>query len=55
MKTLQSYELKDILAQEAHDYFDKNIHPVAEAGFGDNDVDAFRHSYVSGVFAQESG
>jgi hypothetical protein len=49
--------------KEAYSYFDKNIHPLPKdasgqidtmaPGFVDNDVDAFRHAYVSGVFTQE--
>ncbi len=46
-------------------YFDANIRPLPKQsdgaidtlkpGFQDNDVDAFRHAYVSGVFALEYG
>jgi hypothetical protein len=50
---------------EAYDYFDRfirklprnssgKIRPVG-AGLDDNDVDAFRHAFVSGVFTQEFG
>jgi hypothetical protein len=48
---------------EAYEYFVKNIRPLpknqngkidpSQIGFQDNDVDAFRHAYVSGVFTQE--
>jgi hypothetical protein len=48
---------------ESYEYFDTNIRPlpkspdgttnVSARGFHDNDVDAFRHAYVSGVFTQE--
>ncbi len=47
---------------EAYAYFDKNIRPLIKKsdgtvdptawGLADNDVDAFRHAYVSGVFTQ---
>ena len=49
----------------AYDYFDQNIRslPKDQDGqfdlsgdeFIDNDVDAFRHAYTSGVFTQELG
>ncbi|MBM4252786.1 MAG: hypothetical protein FJ146_12505 [Deltaproteobacteria bacterium] len=49
--------------KEAYIYFDTKIRPLPKdengqidatvAGFVDNDVDAFRHAYVSGVFTQE--
>ncbi|MBT3235097.1 MAG: hypothetical protein HN353_04035 [Bdellovibrionales bacterium] len=47
---------------EAYQYFDKNIRSLTKdsegkvdpkaLGLTDNDVDAFRHAYVSGVFTQ---
>lgn len=47
---------------EAYEYFDKNIRPLPKDANGkidstahglvDNDIDAFRHAYVSGVFTQ---
>ncbi|MCB9059958.1 MAG: hypothetical protein H6622_00380 [Halobacteriovoraceae bacterium] len=47
---------------EAYEYFDKNIRPLPKDANGkidptahglvDNDIDAFRHGYVSGVFTQ---
>lgn len=50
---------------EGYHYFDKHIRNLPKnvdgtintlaSGFGDNDVDAFRHAYVSGVFTQEYG
>jgi len=56
-------ELREEALHEAYEYFDENIRalPKDEAGqidgtaFGlaDNDVDAFRHAYVSGVYTQE--
>jgi hypothetical protein len=50
---------------EAYEYFDRHIRKlpknadgtvnVRSPGLDDNDVDAFRHAYVSGVFTQEYG
>lgn len=50
---------------EAYKYFDRHIRPLPKtldgevnalaSGLDDNDVDAFRHAYVSGVFTQEYG
>lgn len=50
---------------EAYEYFDKTIRKlprdstgklkIVGAGLDDNDVDAFRHAYVSGVFTQKYG
>lgn len=50
---------------EAYRYFDLSIRRLpklkngqidtSQPGFGDNDVDAFRHAYVSGVFTQVYG
>ena len=47
---------------EAYEYFDKNVRELpkdsegeinsAAVGLSDNDIDAFRHAYVSGVFTQ---
>lgn len=49
--------------KEAYIYFDTKIRPLPKdengqidataSGLVDNDVDAFRHAYVSGVFTQE--
>ncbi len=57
--------LKNEAKKEAYVYFDRNIRRLPKnkdgsiddfaAGFDDNDVDAFRHAYVSGVFTQEYG
>lgn len=55
--------LKDEACSEAYEYFDKNVRvlqklpngkvdPTAR-GLEDNDVDAFRHAYVSGAFTQQ--
>lgn len=55
--------LKNEAETEGYEYFDKNIRALpkntagkidpSQSGFQDNDVDAFRHAYVSGVFTQE--
>ncbi len=55
--------LRDEAEAEAYQYFDENIRELPKnsdgtintsaPGFHDNDVDAFRHAYVSGVFTQE--
>lgn len=55
--------LKNEAEAEGYEYFDKNIRALlkntagkidpSQRGFQDNDVDAFRHAYVSGVFTQE--
>ena len=52
--------LRDEAEAEAYQYFDENIRELPKnsdgtintsaPGFHDNDVDAFRHAYVSGVF-----
>ena len=57
--------LRDEARDEAYAYFDLHIRRLPKdvkgkvkqvgAGFEDNDVDAFRHAYVSGVFVQEFG
>ena len=57
--------LRDEACTEAYEYFDQNIRPlernsngrIDETAYGlhNNDVDAFRHAYVSGVFTQEYG
>ncbi len=59
------FVLKDEVRDEAYIYFDKKIHPLLKDASGkvdpsahgleNNDVDAFRHAYVSGVFTQEYG
>lgn len=50
---------------EGYLYFDEHIRPLPKKpdgtidtfkpGFQDNDIDAFRHAYVSGIFALEYG
>ena len=59
------FKLKDEALAEAYEYFDKNVRSLPKGedgkvdqyanGLADNDVDAFRHAYVSGVFAKELG
>ncbi|GBR76018.1 hypothetical protein NO2_0635 [Candidatus Termititenax persephonae] len=56
MKNWNFEEVKNQATQEAYAYFDKNIRALPkDAKLGDNDVDAFRHAYVSGVFTQDYG
>lgn len=55
--------MRDQAEAESYEYFDKKIRRLPrdvpgkidpkQQGFHDNDVDAFRHAYVSGVFTQE--
>jgi hypothetical protein len=57
-----SDENSDEAESEAYEYFDKNIRPFPrgnnekidtnKGGFQNNDVDAFRHAYASGVFTE---
>ena len=59
------FALKDRAQAEAYEYFDRNIRALPKSsdgkinprarGLEDNDVDAFRHAYVGGVFTQEYG
>lgn len=59
------FEIRDAALQEAYTYFDLHIRALPKTnnghfdegsgGFVDNDVDAFRHAYVSAVFAHEIG
>jgi hypothetical protein len=54
------FALKVAATQEAYDYFEENIHPFERDEKGqikvhNNDVDAFRHAYVSGVMTQKYG
>lgn len=64
--TLNPFDpLKQEAWNEAYEYFDLHIRALPKRkdgkfdllapGFDDNDVDAFRHAYVSGVFTQEYG
>ena len=58
-------DLSDEAELEAYKYFDKHIRPFPKKDDGSldlgnatlqhNDVDAFRHAYVSGVFTHEYG
>ena len=58
-------ELMVVARQEAYIYFDKNIRELPRKKDGsfdestgemsNNDADAFRDAYVSGVFTQEKG
>ena len=60
--TYDPFSLKDTARDEAYEYFDKNIRALTKdsegkidptaLGLADNDIDAFRHAYVSGVFTQ---
>lgn len=55
--------LKNEARDESYAYFNENIRPLpkdengkidpTQSGFHNNDVDAFRHAYVSGVFTIE--
>ena len=59
---LNWYYLKKEATIEAYDYFDHHIRTLPKSfkgeidhtafGLADNDVDAFRHAYVSGCYAQ---
>lgn len=59
------FTLSDEARDEAYAYFDKEIRPLPKdtngkinpfaIGLENNDIDAFRHAYVSGVFTQEYG
>lgn len=58
-------QLKNEAESEGYIYFDVHIRPLPkksdgsidtmQPGFRDNDVDAFRHAYVSGIFTHEYG
>ena len=55
--------MERIAQKESYNLFDKNLRPLprksdgtfdtASEEFSDNDVDALRHAYVSGVFTME--
>lgn len=59
------FELRNVAAMEGYTYFDQAIRPLVKKPDGSidighpsvvgNDVDAFRHAHVSGVFTQEYG
>lgn len=57
------YSLRKEAEKEAYEYFNQNIRKLPKDANGDwdlsidkfscNDIDAFKHAYVSGVFTQE--
>lgn len=54
------FETKEKAKDESYKYFHENIHPIERDEEGrlkvhNNDVDAFRHAYVSGVMTQIYG
>lgn len=65
MNKLDIFELKSKSELEAYEFFDKYIRNLQKnsdgsfnklaGGFDDNDVDAFRHAFTSGVFTQVYG
>jgi len=65
MKKKNIHDLKNEARDESYVYFNQHIRALpkdvsgnidaTQAGFVDNDVDAFRHAYVSGVFVLERG
>ncbi len=65
MNKINIFELKSKSEQEANDFFDKFVRKLPRnadlsfnkiaGGFDDNDVDAIRHAYTSGIFTQIYG
>lgn len=65
MNKINIFELKSKSEQEANEFFDKFIRKLPinadqsfnklAGGFDDNDVDAIRHAYTSGIFTQVYG
>lgn len=65
MNKINIFELKSKSEQEANEFFDKFIRKLPRnadqsfnklaGGFDDNDVDAIRHAYTSGIFTQVYG
>lgn len=65
MNKINIFELKSKSEQEAYEFFDKFIRKLPRnadrsfnklaGGFDDNDVDAIRHAYTSGIFTQIYG
>jgi len=65
MSKINIFELKSKSEQEANEFFDKLIRKLPRnadlsfnkiaGGFDDNDVDAIRHAYTSGIFTQIYG
>lgn len=57
------WSLRDKACTESYEYFSNNIWPLKKSadgsidettsGLHNNDVDAFRHAYVSGILTQE--
>lgn len=62
MTTLNPFELKEECRQEAYEYYDKNIEKLPRnpdgsfneksGAMSNNEADAFRHAYTSGVMTQ---
>ena len=65
MNKINIFELKSKSEQEAYEFFDKFVRKLPintdhsfnkfAGGFDDNDVDAIRHAYTSGIFTQVYG
>lgn len=65
MNKINIFELKSKSEHEALEFFDKSVRKLPKnadgsfnklaGGFDDNDVDAIRHAYTSGVFTQSYG
>lgn len=65
MNKVNIFELKFKSEHEAYEFFDKYVRKLPKngddsfnklaGGFDDNDVDAIRHAYTSGVFSQVYG
>lgn len=65
MNKINIFELKFKSEQEAYEFFDKYVRKLPRngdgsfnklaGGFDDNNVDAIRHAYTSGVFTQVHG
>ncbi len=65
MNKINIFELKSKSEQEAYEFFDKFMRKLPRnpdhsfnkltGGFDDNDVDAIRHAYTSGIFTQVYG
>lgn len=60
---LKLWDIREEAQNEAYQYFNDNIRPLPKTPdgkwdidsgeFSNNDVDAFRHAYVSGFFTQK--
>ena len=61
LRYLDPRVLRDEAQKEGYKYFDQNIRKIfnlpngQKAKLADNDVDAFRHAYASGIFTQVYG